>query len=91
MNEKKRGPLAHIVKRPAISWKEAFLIRALAIAAAIGVCALVTFLLTMLVVTFVFRKLDIDIWSESLEEETKSNEQPENKRAGMDEGKIRNG
>ena len=46
MNEKKRGPLAHIVKRPAISWKEAFLIRALAIVAAIGVCALVTFLLT---------------------------------------------
>ena len=49
------------------------------------------FLLTMLVVTFVFRKLGIDIWSESAEEETKSNEQPENKSTGMDEGKIRNG
>ena len=43
---KKRGPLAHIVKRPAISWKSAWLIRALAIIAAIATCALVTFLLT---------------------------------------------
>jgi simple sugar transport system permease protein len=43
---KKRGPLAHIVKRSAISWQAAWAIRALAIVAAIAACALVTFLLT---------------------------------------------
>ena len=46
MNEKKKGPLAHIVKRPAISWQQAFGIRVLAIVLAILVCAAVTFLLT---------------------------------------------
>ncbi len=46
MNEKSRRPLAHIVKRPAISWQQAFGIRALAIVLAIVVCAIVTYLLT---------------------------------------------
>ena len=43
---KKKAPFAHIVKRQAISWKSVWMIRALAIAAAIATCALVTFLLT---------------------------------------------
>ena len=46
MNEKKKGPIAHIVKRPDISLKEATAIRAGAIVLSILVCALVTFLLT---------------------------------------------
>ena len=46
MNEKKRGPLAHIVKRPAISRGQAYAIRAMSIVLAIVVCAIVTFLLT---------------------------------------------
>jgi simple sugar transport system permease protein len=46
MNEKKRGPLAHIVKRPAISWKKAAMIRGAAIVISILVCAAVTFFLT---------------------------------------------
>ena len=46
MNEKKRGPLAHIVKRPAISRRQAYAIRAMSILLAVVVCAIVTFLLT---------------------------------------------
>ncbi len=46
MNEKKRGPLAHIVKRPVISWKKAAMIRGAAIVISILVCAAVTFFLT---------------------------------------------
>ena len=46
MNEKKKAPLVHIVKRPEVSLKQAVLIRAGAIVLAILACALVTFLLT---------------------------------------------
>ncbi len=46
MNEKKKAPLFHIVKRPELSWKKALGIRMLAIFIAILVCALVTYLLT---------------------------------------------
>ena len=46
MKEKKRGPLAHIVKRPVISKQQAYAVRALSIVLAIIVCAIVTFLLT---------------------------------------------
>ena len=46
MNEKKRGPLAHIVKRPEISLKQATAIRGCAIVLSILVCGLVTFLFT---------------------------------------------
>ncbi|HCI73179.1 MAG TPA: ABC transporter permease, partial [Lachnospiraceae bacterium] len=46
MKEKTRGPLAHIVKRPEISWKMAAMVRAAAIIIAILICAAVTFFLT---------------------------------------------
>ena len=46
MNEKRRGPLAHIVKRPDISLKQATAVRAAAILLSILACALVTFMFT---------------------------------------------
>ena len=46
MNEKKKGPLFHIVKRPEISLKQAILIRVAAILISVAICAVVIFLLT---------------------------------------------
>lgn len=46
MNEKKRVPFVHISRRGAIAWYKAWGIRALAIVAALIVCALITTLLT---------------------------------------------
>ncbi len=46
MNTKTREPSFHIVKRSALSWQKAFGIRALAILAALIVCAAVTTVLT---------------------------------------------
>ncbi|MBP3873023.1 MAG: ABC transporter permease [Lachnospiraceae bacterium] len=46
MNEKRRGPLAHIVKRPDISLKQATAVRAAAILLSIRACALFTFMFT---------------------------------------------
>ena len=46
MNEKKRDPLFHIVKRSALPWYQAWAIRAIAILAALVVCAVVTMTVT---------------------------------------------
>ena len=46
MNKTKHGPLAHIVKRPAMSWYQAMAIRAAAILLAALVCAVITVVLT---------------------------------------------
>ncbi len=46
MDKKNRGPLCHIVKRPEIAWKRAWLIRLLALILALAFCAVVTMLLT---------------------------------------------
>ena len=46
MNKAKRGPLAHIVKRPAMTWYQAMAIRAAAIVLAILVCSVITVILT---------------------------------------------
>ncbi len=46
MNKAKRGPLAHIVKRPAMTLYQAMAIRAAAIVLAILVCSVITVILT---------------------------------------------
>ena len=46
MNGKTRTPLIHISKRGAVSWQKAWLIRGIAIVAALIICALITTLLT---------------------------------------------
>lgn len=46
MNKSNRGPLVHLVKRGSLPWYRAWLVRALAILAALIVCAVVTTLLT---------------------------------------------
>ena len=46
MNEKKKEPLFHIVKRAAIPWQKALIIRAVAIIMALIICAVVTTITT---------------------------------------------
>ena len=46
MKENKREPLFHIVKREALSFKQAFMIRAIAILAALILCGIVTMITT---------------------------------------------
>lgn len=46
MSEKKRGHVAHIVKRSAIPWYQALGIRAAAIAISIAVCGVITYFVT---------------------------------------------
>lgn len=46
MNKKQKEPLFHIVKRDALGWKQALLVRAIAIVAALVLCAVVTTLAT---------------------------------------------
>lgn len=46
MNKKKREPLFHIVKRDALSFKQAFVIRAIAIIAALILCGIITMITT---------------------------------------------
>lgn len=46
MNKKKREPLFHIVKRDALSFKQAFAIRAIAIIAALILCGIITMITT---------------------------------------------
>jgi len=46
MNKKKHEPLFHIVKRDALSFKQAFLIRAIAIIAALILCGIITMITT---------------------------------------------
>ena len=46
MNEKKREPLFHIVKRDALPLKNAILIRAIAIVAALILCGIITMIAT---------------------------------------------
>ncbi len=57
MNEKKKAPLMHIVKRSELSLAQATGIRAMAILLAIVVCALVTYLLTGANPVSVFRTI----------------------------------
>lgn len=46
MNEKKHEPLFHMVKRDALPWQKTWLIRGIAIVAALVVCGIVTMVLT---------------------------------------------
>jgi len=46
MSEKKREPLFHIVKRDALSFKQSFIIRAVAIIAALILCGIITMITT---------------------------------------------
>ena len=46
MNDKKREPLFHIVKRDALSFKESLAIRAIAIVAALILCGIITMITT---------------------------------------------
>ena len=46
MNDKKKEPLFHIVKRDALPWYQSVGIRAIAIVLALIVCAVVTMILT---------------------------------------------
>ena len=46
MDKKNRGPLCHIVKRPAIPWYQAWGIRLAALILALLFCAVVTMVLT---------------------------------------------